>query len=149
MTDDPQTYGKEVDIRHASCVALNGRGCLILGASGSGKSSLALSLMALGAMLVSDDRVALHRTPSAVIASAPPQLGGLVEARGVGLLRCEFLGQVAVDVVVDMNRAETARYPDQRCIDVLGLDLPLLYRVDAPHFAPALAQFLRCGRHED
>jgi HPr kinase/phosphorylase len=44
------------EILHASCIALEGRGLLILGPSGAGKSSLAIRMMALGASLVSDDR---------------------------------------------------------------------------------------------
>ncbi len=135
------------EIRHATCVALNRRGCLITGASGSGKSSLALSLMALGAMLVADDRVVLQPGPAAVMASAPPQLRGLIEARGVGLLRCAPSDAVPVVVVVDMDTAETARYPEQRTIRLLGRRIPLLRRVPAPHFAPALVQYLRSGRH--
>ena len=46
-------------ILHATCIAWQGRGVLIRGPSGSGKSALALGLMAHGAVLVADDRVKL------------------------------------------------------------------------------------------
>ena len=63
---------------HGSAVALEGRGLLILGASGTGKSALALRMMAHGARLVADDRVVLARRGDALIASAPPALRGTI-----------------------------------------------------------------------
>ncbi len=103
--------------------------------------------MALGAMLVADDKVVLHRRAALVMASAPPDLRGLIEARGIGLLRCTPSETVPLCVVVDMDMVETARYPERRQISLLGQDLPLLRRVDTPHFAPALLQYLTSGRH--
>ncbi|SFT88223.1 HPr kinase/phosphorylase [Sedimentitalea nanhaiensis] len=100
-------------------------------------------------MLVSDDRVVLRRKQTVVVASAPSELSGLIEARGIGLLRCDPSGAVPVRVVVDMDTVETARYPDIRTIDLLGLQIPLLRRVDSFHFAPALLQYLKSGRHEE
>ena len=52
-------------ILHATCVAVDGRGLLILGPSGSGKSALALQLIALGAQLVADDRTRVSRRGAA------------------------------------------------------------------------------------
>ena len=69
------------DTIHASAVALDGQGVLILGPSGAGKSALALQLIGLGAQLVGDDRIALDRVGGDVIASAPAALAGLIEAR--------------------------------------------------------------------
>ena len=82
----------------ASCVAVEGRAALILGASGRGKSTLALTLMAMGATLVSDDGVVLRRAPDGLTASAPPALAGLVEARGIGLLRADFTCEISCQV---------------------------------------------------
>lgn len=138
--------GDDPNIRHASCVALNARGCLITGASASGKSSLALSLMGYGASLISDDRVVLTRVGDEVFGSAPAPIQGLIEARGVGILTCDAAEPVAIKVVVDMNRTETARLPECHSTDLLGVAMPLLYRVDGPHFAPALIQYLKSGR---
>ena len=133
------------EIIHASCVAREGRGLLILGASGQGKSTLALTLMALGADLVADDRVVLRRHPDAVIADAPDPIRGLVEARGVGLLKAESVGPVALALVVDLDQVETERLPALRTTRLLGRDVPLLHGIDAPHFAPALMQYLKAG----
>lgn len=136
----------EPTIVHASCVAVAGRGCLIVGASGSGKSALALSLMGYGASLVADDRVVLAPSAMGIRASAPPTIRGLIEARGIGILTCEPADPVVIGVVVDMDRVETARLPELRTIDLLGVAVTLLHRVDGPQFAPALMQFLKSGR---
>lgn len=148
MCTGRQSTDRDPVILHASCVAWQGHGCLILGASGSGKSSLALSLMAFGATLVSDDRVILTRSGSTVRASAPPTLRGLIEARGIGILTCDPADSAAIKVVVDMDKTETDRLPESRMTDLLGLRMPLLHRVDPAHFAPALIQFLKSGRHD-
>ncbi len=74
-------------IRHqATCVALAGRGILIEGAPGSGKSSLALALIDRGAVLVGDDGVWLAPRAGRLWALPPPAIGGLLEIRNVGLV---------------------------------------------------------------
>ncbi|MDA3887407.1 MAG: serine kinase, partial [Allgaiera sp.] len=67
----PDSGPEGESILHASCVALDGRGVLILGPSGAGKSGLALQLMALGARLVADDRTRLNPRAGRLIARAP------------------------------------------------------------------------------
>ena len=57
---------------HASCVAVKGRALLITGPSGTGKSALALQMMALGADLVADDQTLLQPRAGKLIATAPP-----------------------------------------------------------------------------
>lgn len=130
---------------HASCVAFDGKGVLIKGKSGSGKSSLALQLMAFGAQLVADDRVVL--TPSAgVRASAPAALKGMIEARNIGILNADHAADVQVACVIDLNEVEDERLPPHRTITLMGTDIPLFYKVEGLHFAPAILQFLRAGR---
>ncbi|NDW46271.1 HPr kinase/phosphorylase [Ruegeria sp. PrR005] len=131
---------------HASCVALSGRALLIVGASGSGKSALALDLMAFGAGLVSDDRVALRRTASCVIADTVPAISGLVEARGLGLLHAPVHGPASVAWVLDLDQEEPQRLPPFREIRLLGHSVPLLLRPRIPHLGPSLAQLLKSGR---
>ncbi|MFT7593633.1 MAG: HPr kinase/phosphorylase [Paracoccaceae bacterium] len=144
---DPKTAIDQT-ILHASCVSLHGRGALILGASGSGKSSLALGLMALGASLIADDRVCLTRHGQAIIACAPPPLAGLIEARGIGLLHADPGDPAAIACVIDLNQTETDRMPPPRHTILLGQTVTLLFRVETPHFPAALLQFLKAGRHE-
>jgi HPr kinase/phosphorylase len=131
---------------HASAVAFNARAVLILGASGSGKSSLALSLMALGADLVADDRVALTCRDGVPWASAPDALPDLIEARGVGLLNATRIEGAWVSLVVDMGSVEPDRHPSRRDVSVLGMTLPLVQKVDGPHFPAAILQYLKHGR---
>ena len=135
----------EFDIEHASCVAYRGHGLLIRGASGQGKSGLALSLMAFGADLVSDDRVELTRKGGVVLADAAPNIRGMIEARGVGLLTATAVGPVPVLAVVDLDQVETDRLPVRYQTQVMGQSVPLFRSVDAPHFAPALLQYLKSG----
>lgn len=130
---------------HASCVALDGRGLLIRGASGSGKSALALHLMAYGAQLVADDRVLLTLHDGSVVARPPKATAGLIEARGLGILYAENTAQAAVCAIVDLDRLADGRLPAQSAETILGLDLPVIHRVEATHFAPALLQYLKCG----
>lgn len=131
---------------HATCVADGGRGLLILGPSGSGKSALALQMMALGAVLVADDRVVLTRAGPRLIAACPPALAGLVEARGVGLLRAPAADPVAVALAADLGQPPGGRLPPCRRCDLLGLAVDLVAGPLTPHLGPALLQLLRHGR---
>jgi serine kinase of HPr protein (carbohydrate metabolism regulator) len=59
---------------HATCVAIDGRGILIRGRSGAGKSDLALRLIDRGARLVSDDYTILAASGGRLRAAAPPPM---------------------------------------------------------------------------
>lgn len=130
---------------HASCVAFRGSGVVISGNSGSGKSTLALQLLAFGCDLVSDDQVHLQLDKGQVIASAPAQIKNLIEARGIGLLNASSIPQAEISCVVDLDQEETHRLPQRRSFTLLGCNLPLIYRVDGPQFAPAILQALQHG----
>ncbi|WP_291729398.1 HPr kinase/phosphorylase [Leisingera sp. F5] len=132
-------------ILHASCVALEGRGLLITGTSGQGKSALALQLMAFGAQLVADDRVLLQLLDGQVVASAPEPIRGLIEARFMGLLHAQIRSPVPVSALVDLDEVETERLPMRHSTQLLGQKVLRVKRVDGAHFAPALMQYLRCG----
>lgn len=135
-------------VLHASCVAWGTRAVLIRGRSGSGKSALALDLLAWGCALVADDRVALRREGGTVVAGCPASIRGLIEARGVGLLRADPAEGAAVEVIADLDRAETERLPPWRADTLLGVPIPLLHKPATGGFAPALLQYLRAGRAE-
>ncbi|CAN5621796.1 HPr kinase/phosphatase C-terminal domain-containing protein [soil metagenome] len=113
-------------LRHGSAVAVAGCGVMILGPSGSGKSGLALRMIGLGARLVADDQVALTRAGNAVLAEAPAPLAGLIEARGVGLLRVVPSGPVPIGLAVDLGRSPAARMPQGREITLLGVEVELI-----------------------
>lgn len=142
--DDP----KQVIRLHASCVDLGGKGVLIVGASGSGKSSLALQLLALGATLVADDRTEVSVARGGLTARSPATIKGLVEARGVGILKADCAEESRIALVIDMDQVETERLPRPHGFDICGLQVPCLHKCDAPHFAPAIVQFLKAGRQD-
>jgi HPr kinase/phosphorylase len=132
---------------HATCVAVDGRGLLILGPSGAGKSSLALRLIALGAALVSDDQTRVTPVGGRLEASCPnPDLFGMIEARGVGLLRVPAAPVADVQLVVDLGRPETERLPQRRTVTIAGIPLALVLHVQKDHFPDALMLYLRHGR---
>jgi HPr kinase/phosphorylase len=131
---------------HASTVALDGRAVVISGISGSGKSALALQLMAYGATLVSDDQTLLELRDGRLTAFAPDAIRGRIEARGVGLLAAQGADRAEVVLAVDMDRDETDRLPPERRITWLGVSVPLVLRVQSGHFAAAIVQYLKAGR---
>ncbi|WP_425073911.1 HPr kinase/phosphorylase [Sagittula sp. S175] len=135
------------EVVHATAVALDGRGLLICGASGSGKSSLALELMSRGAVLVSDDRTILRREGADVQLKAPDAIRGMIEARGLGLLNADTT-EATLHAVLDLDSTETERLPPIRLRNVLGVDFPLLHKSACPYFPAGLVQYLRAGRRE-
>lgn len=136
-------------ILHASSVAIAGRGVLILGPSGAGKSALALKLMAWGAQLISDDRTALTETGAAVVASCPSDaIRGLIEARGIGILRVPPSDPVPLALVVDLGQPETERLPPRRQTYLLGYELPLVLRAQNDHLAEGLLALMTGARQE-
>jgi len=120
---------------HATCVALDGRGVLLLGPAGSGKSDLALRLIdqpgsgigtaVMEARLVADDQVMLTRKGNDLIASAPERIAGLLEVRGLGIVRVATAGPARLALAVELEAAETIeRYPVERCeVSFLGCSL--------------------------
>ncbi len=148
MGGDPLSDIAEQDAAcvHASCVAVQGAGVLITGVSGAGKSALALQMMALGAQFVADDRVALSTKGAQVLADAVPPIRGLIEARGIGLLRAESIGPVPLAYVVDLDQNEPARLPEPTEVRVLRQSVPLLRAAAVPNLSAALMQLLKLGR---
>ena len=131
---------------HGTCVCLEERAVLILGPSGSGKSALALQLMALGCTLVADDRVEIEVIDDVPVARAPDAIRGMIEARGVGLLAASSVGAAPVVLAVDLEQVETERLPPRRQAVIGGCVVPVLHRVESAHFPAAILQYLRSGR---
>lgn len=88
---------------HGTALVYKGRGLLIRGPSGSGKSILALRLMEQGGRLVADDQVFVSSRSGRLIATAPHEIKGLVELRGLGLIRAIAEPAVLIDLVGDLQ----------------------------------------------
>jgi hypothetical protein len=113
------------ELVHASCVAIAERAVLIAGASGRGKSDLALRLIDRGARLVSDDYTLLSPEKGRLFASAPERIAGKLEVRGVGIIELEPVRHVPVCLFVDLD-AEVARLPEPGHRILAGITVPVV-----------------------
>jgi len=120
---------------HASAVLVGARAVLIRGPSGSGKSRLAFELLeaagsrpAQFARLVADDRAHLEAANGRLLVRPAAALAGLIEVRGVGLLRLPHEPVAVVGLVVDLAAADAKRLPDadRRITEIDGVELPRL-----------------------
>ncbi len=113
---------------HATCVKLQGKGVLLIGRSGAGKSDLALRLIQdKGASLVADDRVDLTREGALISASVPAVLAGLLEVRGVGVCRLPFEPNAQINLVVELvKRTAVERMPKPAFWHFEDVSIPLL-----------------------
>ena len=105
---------------HASAVLVGARAVLIRGPSGSGKSRLALELIEAGrsgalrfARLVGDDRVQIAAAHGRLLVHPAAALAGMIELRGVGIVKLPYEPRAVVGLVVDLAAA-TERLPDAR-----------------------------------
>jgi HPr kinase/phosphorylase len=118
---------------HGSCASKGGSGVLLIGPPGSGKSDLLLRLLDRGFSLVADDRVDIE----AGVARPPPNLAGLLEVRGLGIVRLAHVAQTCLALAVTLG-APVARLPQPARHPIL--DLPLI-AVEAHHAsAPAIVE---------
>lgn len=93
---------------HASCIELDNKGILFLGKSGAGKSDLALRMIEeLHAILISDDRTDLLTQDKKLIASCPDNIKGLLEVRGIGILKFPYKKITEVKLVVELQDENT------------------------------------------
>lgn len=140
------TVDTDSRLMHATAVSWEGRGLLLTGPSGSGKSGLALGLMSFGAGLICDDQVRLERRGQQIWLLPAPNLQGLIEARGIGLLNADAAAPAPLDLVVDLETPETERLPPQREIYLLGQSVNLLRAPPSSYFLQGLLQYLKAGR---
>ena len=105
---------------HTTCIAFNGRGVLIFGAPGSGKSDLALRCIAnKNAILVADDRTNIDIREGRIIASCPANIKGMLEVRGVGIHKMHSLEFLK-------SYKDMERLPEPAFYEIGGIKIPLL-----------------------
>ena len=118
---------------HASAVKVGQRAVLIRGPAGSGKSRLAFELIANGpswqlpqAVLVGDDRVHLDTAGGELLVRPATPLAGLIEIRGLGIRKVDFVSQAAVGLVVDLAADDAERLPSDEALQtsILGVKIP-------------------------
>ncbi|MBS3991430.1 MAG: HPr(Ser) kinase/phosphatase [Erysipelothrix sp.] len=127
----------ESDTIHGVLMSVYGKGVLITGESGMGKSELGLELIRKGHVLVADDRVDVRRIHNTIYGSAPDLLKGYLELRGIGIIdvgrmfgASALLDTMRIDFVVYLEKWQDGKAYKRVSIDthfsmsVLGIDVP-------------------------
>ncbi len=91
------------NVVHATAVAINGQGILLLGPSGAGKSDMALRLIDRGAILVSDDAVAIDTYGDMPVVKPVQNIKGKLEIRGIGICIMDSLDSAPLRMVVELS----------------------------------------------
>lgn len=109
---------------HATCVVIKGHGVLLRGASGSGKSDLALRLIDGGAGLVADDYTELSVEDGQLFACVPQTIQGLLEVRGIGIVHLGCVPRVPVAAIIDLVAlSDVERLPEQQVETIEGVSV--------------------------
>lgn len=125
---------------HGVLMRVHGVGVLLTGASGVGKSELALELLSRGHRLVADDAAEFAVERGVLRGRCPPLLQGFIEARSLGILnvrrlfgRRSVVGATRLDLIIALDTPaalpETGleRLSGQRSTRaVLGVDVPAI-----------------------
>lgn len=127
----------ESDTIHGVLINVYGKGVLITGESGMGKSELGLELIRKGHVLIADDRVDVRRIHNTIYGSAPELLKGYLELRGIGIIDVErmfgasaLLDSMRIDFVVYLEKWQDGKAYKRVSIDsqfsmpILGIDIP-------------------------
>lgn len=111
---------------HATSVAVGRRAALLMGASGVGKSDLALRLIDRGAMLVSDDYTCCTPRGGLLIAAAPATIVGRMEVRGIGVVAMPHLQNVPVAIAITLGDTAPRMLDDPLpTMMIAGLAIPV------------------------
>ena len=122
---------------HGGLLSIYGKGVLIRGESGMGKSEIALELIKRGHLLVADDRVDCYRIHNKIIGKAPELLRDMLEIRGIGIINVarmfgvsSVLSKAEINFEVVLQEWDKDKDYDRVGIEekkyetILGLDIP-------------------------
>lgn len=125
MTGATNSNDAQVVLVHGAAVQFAGKGVLLLGPSAIGKSDLALRLIDAGAILIADDQVRLEVRNQRLMAGPHDRLKGLINLRGIGILRLPFQ-EGELDLAVDLVAPDMVAdpLPPPAKVSWLGVDLP-------------------------
>ncbi len=122
------------------------RAVLIRGASGAGKSDLALRLLAAGGRLVADDWTLVWASGGVLWGRAPETLTDMIEARGVGLMTAPALGFARIGLIVALDGPPAERLPEPGFETLQGIATPRLRLDPFEASAPAKLALALAGR---
>lgn len=123
---------------HATALVHKGIGCLIIGESGTGKSRLLAEALLHGASLIADDRVRLCGLNGKLVASAPPKLEGVIELRGLGLIkRNDPIHSHPIHLIVELTEAAAERVPEAQTREYQGVSVPYVQLLPPPMLSVA------------
>ncbi len=114
---------KEIDI-YASAVSIHGNGILLFGESKSGKSDITVRLLHDGADLIADDRTVLKKRGESVYAFPNPNIKGLIEVRGIGLVSLPFTENIPVAAIFTLIDKDEERTPLPGYREIMGIKIP-------------------------
>jgi serine kinase of HPr protein (carbohydrate metabolism regulator) len=124
-----------------TCICIEGYAVLLRGPSGSGKSDLALRLIDSGGELVADDYTDVEQSSGGLVAMAPAPIRGLLEVRGLGIIKVGACSSAALVAAIDLvPLSDVDRMPEPQRVQILNTRLPC-YRLFA--FEPSAAAKVR------
>ncbi len=116
-----------------------GKGVLLTGESGMGKSEIAMELVRDGQVLVADDRVDVQKIHNNLYGHAPQILRGMLEIRGIGIIDVERMfgaNKLAkrhrIDLVINLVRYDASeeyeRIGDEMTsfTKIMGVSIPAM-----------------------
>ena len=122
---------------HGGLLSIYGKGVLIRGESGMGKSEIALELIKRGHLLVADDRVDCYRIHNKIVGKAPELLREMLEIRGIGVINVSrmfgvssVLPKAEINFQVNLEPWKADQDYDRVGIEekkhenILGIDIP-------------------------
>lgn len=122
--------------RQTTAVALAGRAILIEGPPGTGKSSLALSLIDRGAALIGDDSVQVETRGSSLFICPHPETRGLLEVRNIGLVPVSVCDEAEACLLIRLDPEAPRFIETAASIVIEGVALPwLALWPDSPYLA--------------